>query len=192
MTLDPTLATAERIVGLLERRGTSAVLIGAVALAARGYPRSTEDVDLAVGVDPRELHAIAEELGAAGMSVDESPPDANDPLGGVLRIEGPGTDRVEIVNFCNPPTGGFPALIELALGEAEPFAEGTTLRVATVPHLVLFKLYAGGPKSKADALELLSRNPEVSLEGVMQLCRRFRLDRRFAAWLAELGAESDG
>jgi hypothetical protein len=185
------LLTAEHIVAFLDRRGVASALIGAVALAARGYARSTEDVDLAVGIEPAQLAAIARDLEAEGYSVDLSLPDPADPLGGVVRVSGVGLGRVEIVNFSNPPGGGFPELAELVVRDATPYREGSALLVATVPHLVLSKLYAGGPKSRLDVLELLSRNPDVNLGELRALCRRFRLDRRLEAWFRELGAADD-
>lgn len=181
-----TIAAAERIVEILARLGVSSALIGAMALAAHRYPRSTDDVDLAVGVEPRRLDEIACELRREGFTVEVSEPDAGDPLGGVLRVHAEGVATIEIVNFCNPPGGGFPALAELALRDATPHRPGTPLRVVALQHLVLFKLYAGGPKSKNDVLEVLSRNPELDLDELRDLCRRFRMDRRLEAWLREL------
>jgi hypothetical protein len=180
------LAAAETIAGLLARSGVESALIGAVALAAHRYPRSTEDIDLAVGVEPRRLDEIAHELRREGFSAEVSAPDAIDPLGGVLRVNAEGMDRIEIVNSCNPPAGGFPALIEAALRDATPLREGVALRVVTLPHLILFKLYAGGMKSKTDVLELLSRNPELDVNGLRDACRGFRMDRRLEAWLRDL------
>jgi hypothetical protein len=41
--------------------------------------------------------------------------------------------------------------------------------------LVALKLYAGGYKSKADIVELLSRNPELDLDEIRAVCDRYRL-----------------
>lgn len=181
-----TLAVAEKLARLLARSGVDSALIGAVALAVHRYPRSTEDVDLAVGIDPRRLEELARELRCEGFLTEVSPPDHLDPLGGVLRVHAEGVERVEIVNFCNPPAGGFPALIESALREAMPLRERASLRVVTLQHLILFKLYAGGVKSKNDVLELMSRNPELDLNELRGACRRFRMDRRLELWLRDL------
>jgi hypothetical protein len=181
-----TIAAAEKITEILARAGVDSAIIGAVALAAHGYPRSTEDLDLATGVDPHRLADIARDLQREGFTVELSEPDANDPLGGVLQAEAEGIDRIEIVNFCNPPAGGFPALAEIALRDAIPYREGARLRVVTLPHLVVFKLYAGGRKSKNDFFELLSRNPELDLNELRELCRRFRMDRKLEGWLREM------
>ena len=182
---------AEKVAAILARSGVDSALIGAAALAVHAYPRSTEDIDLAVGVEPRRLEELARELRSEGLTVEVSHPDATDPLGGVLRIQAEGAERIEIVNFSNPPGGGFPALIEAALRDARPYRPGASLRVVTLPHLVLFKLYAGGAKSRADVIELLRRHPEQDLDELCASARRFRLDGRLRAWLGALGDADD-
>lgn len=186
------LALAEAVASVLSRAGIDAALIGAAALAAHAYPRSTEDIDLAVGIDPSGLDDVAAALMREGFVVEVSKPDICDPLGGVLRISGEGSERVEVVNFLNPPGGGFPALIQAALRDAIPLAEGARLRTVTLPHLVLFKLYAGGAKSKGDVLELLRRHPEVDLDALAADAKRYRLDGRLRAWLRTLREHEDG
>lgn len=49
------------------------------------------------------------------------------------------------------------------------------LRLVPIPHLIALKLYAGGHKSKADIVELITRNPELDLEEVRKLCAGYRL-----------------
>ncbi len=181
-----TLLAATRVSDVLAREGVASALIGAVAAAAHGYPRSTADLDLAVGVAPPRMRVLASALEREGFAAELSEPDDIDPLGGVLRLTSAGIEPIEVVNFLNPPSGGFPALIEAALHDAEPYREGATLRVVRLPHLILFKLYAGGPSSRTDVLELLSRNPDVALDELRDLAARFRLGRRLEAWLRDL------
>jgi hypothetical protein len=47
--------------------------------------------------------------------------------------------------------------------------------VVPLPHLVALKLYAGGMKSRADIVELLSRNPDGDMAEIRELCDRWRL-----------------
>jgi sugar phosphate isomerase/epimerase len=64
--LEATIEVAERVVCLLDEFGIASAVIGAMALAARGYPRSTADFDLATCADPfRQLGAVAERLKVA-------------------------------------------------------------------------------------------------------------------------------
>src|SRR5690606_20748743 len=63
--LDPaaTLKLAERVAEEAARLGFEAVLIGAAALAVHRYTRGTEDIDLAVVVDPHvQLRALEQAL----------------------------------------------------------------------------------------------------------------------------------
>lgn len=64
---DEVIRAAEEVAEILESRGVGAVVIGAVALAAHGYVRFTEDLDLGVNTDLGTLSRIAEALRTAGF-----------------------------------------------------------------------------------------------------------------------------
>lgn len=165
------IQAAEEVAGVLESHGVGAVVIGAVALAAHGYVRFTEDLDLGVSADLGTLGQTAAALRAAGFDVELREPDGQDPLGGVVDVRGP-FGLVQIVNFG----GRFPAVIESGLSAAETVIRpGSRLRIVPLPHLVALKLYAGGVKSHADIVELLSRNPDADLSEIRDLCRSWRL-----------------
>jgi hypothetical protein len=55
--------------------------------------------------------------------------------------------------------------------------------------LIALKLYAGGFKSRADIMELIRRNPELDLNAVRDLCRRYRL-AEIDEWLREVDGNS--
>ena len=165
------IRAAEEVAGVLESHGVEAVVIGAVALAAHGYVRFTEDLDLGVSTDLGTLGQTAAALRTAGFDVELREPDGQDPLGGVVDVRGP-FGLVQIVNFG----GRFPAVIEGGLSQAETVTRpGSQLRIVPLPHLVALKLYAGGVKSHADIVELLSRNPDADLSEIRDLCRSWRL-----------------
>jgi hypothetical protein len=166
--LDParSIALAERVAGIARQLGFESALIGAGALAVHRYTRGTEDIDLAVVLDPAvQLVELAHRLCDSGLQVVLRLPDDEDPLGGVITVrpsvdvQGGGTDTVEVVNFRNPanpvrtPGPG-------ALERARPLPD-STLRCVTVEDLVALKLYAGGFADHADIVELLARNPDV-------------------------------
>lgn len=72
--------------------------------------------------------------------------------------------------------GRFPAVIEGGLLAAETIIRpGSRLRIVPLPHLVALKLYAGGAKSRADIVELLSRNPDANMSAIRDLCRAWRM-----------------
>ena len=168
---DDVIRAAEEVTGILESRGVGAVVIGAVALAAHGYVRFTEDLDLGVNTDLATLHQVASELRIAGFEVELREPDGQDPLGGVVDVRGP-FGLVQIVN----DGGRFPAVIDGALATADTVIRaGSRLRIVPLPHLVALKLYAGGTKSRADIVELLSRNPDADVAAIRDLCRSWRL-----------------
>jgi len=176
------LAEAERIAEVAAGQEIELLVIGALAMAAHHYVRSTGDVDLAGNVELPQLRRLAETLKTMGYRVDLREPDAQDPLGGVLDIHS-ASGLVQIISFADR----FPAVIHDALREARlVFHKKSRLRILPLPHLVVLKLYAGGYKSKADIIEMLSRNPDVNLNEVAALCDHYRI-RGFEEIRRELG-----
>jgi hypothetical protein len=161
---DRTLTVAATVARWIGEEGGRAAVIGAVAMAVHGHVRATRDLDLATELDPfTQLRTVANRARDAGYRAEIALPDAEDPLGGVVTIEGDDFEPVQVVNFYNPhrvrphpATQAIDAAVEL-LG-----APG--LRVVTLEDLVLLKLYAGGLKSLADVEALLAANPETDLE----------------------------
>lgn len=168
---DAIIRAAEEIADVLQSQGVASVVIGAVALAAHGYVRFTEDLDLGVNTDLVTLRHVAEVLRTAGFDVVLREPDGDDPLGGVVDVRGP-FGLVQIVNYG----GRFPAVIDGGVAAADVvIRSGSQLRIVPLPHLVALKLYAGGTKSRADIVELLSRNPDADMTAIRDLCQSWRL-----------------
>ena len=111
-------------------------------------------------------------------------PDAEDPPGGVVDVRAEGADLVQVVNFDNPPASGFPRLVHDALRGAVELLPGSALRVVDPYHLVVFKLYAGGAKSKLDILELLERNPGLDRGRLSALCEGYGMGHELERVLA--------
>ena len=102
---DPLIQLAERVAAVASELGMSTALIGATALAAHNYVRGTADIDLAIAVDPfKELRLLGDRLKRDGFLTELNLPDAEDSLGGVLRVwaTSEADDPVEVVNFKNP------------------------------------------------------------------------------------------
>jgi len=189
MTLPKALELAGEVSAALDERGTRSLVIGAIALAAHGYVRGTEDVDLAIAVDPKELEALGAALQRRipGTAVSIEMPTVDDPLGGVIDLRQAGSGDaalVQIVNFDNAPAGGFPALVREARSEPFQFPGGTTGSLASIEDLVFFKLYAGGTRSRADVEELLVRR-QVDLTRLWALAERYRMQGELRAVLGE-------
>jgi hypothetical protein len=149
----------ERVVAVLDTSGTPCALIGAAALAAAGVARSTFDVDLLM-TDPTVLRpSLWAGLRAEGVSVEIRHADADDPLGGAVRIEAPAERPVDVivgkhgwqaraVNRAHRPGAG-PAIVQPR-------------------DLVLLKLYAGGTQDLWDIRELLRLPDGAALETAVQ------------------------
>jgi hypothetical protein len=172
---DGSIALALEVQSVCEQSGYELLLIGAMALAAHGYPRSTEDIDFALAIDPRELAKLKDSLESQGFTAELSESDADDPLGGVITITRAGAFPLQLVNFDNSPAGGFPRLVRDAI-ERSSSPEGGLGKLATAEDLILFKLYAGGPKSIADILELLTRT-QVDLSKLRDFAAGYGMSR---------------
>ncbi|HVE82173.1 MAG TPA: hypothetical protein VND93_04975 [Myxococcales bacterium] len=174
-----TFALAGRVRAALEQRRVGSAVIGAMALAAHGYPRGTEDFDLATWTDPfTVLRAVAQELAAGGLEVELREPDADDPLGGVLDVRGPDADLVQVVNFRD-------RLAREAIQSAISLP-GVPFPVVDLVHLVALKLDAGGPLDIADAIEVLKRNSPPPLDELRQVCSRHELSAKLERILSAL------
>ncbi len=183
---EKTLAVAERVSEILQESGVENALIGAAALAIHGYPRATEDVDLATDTDPfTRLREIRSELERKGYSVEFNEPDAEDPLGGVLTISGSDFAPVQIVNFHNPLNRQKNPGAEAIRSALSGAIAGSSLRVVDLPHLVALKLYSGGAKSRLDVIELLERNTGAVRE-IRRVCKAYELEDALNKILAEL------
>jgi hypothetical protein len=181
LELPAELALAERVADAAAELGIEIALIGAVALAAHHHVRATNDVDLAVAVDPyAELRALEQSLRDRGLHTELRTPDADDPLGGVLEIwehvdqAGDPLDPVEVVNFLNPHKPRSNPAAEAIRG-AVPLAPGSSLRCVRLADLIALKLDAGGLQDLADAAEVIAKNPDASLAEIRATSMRYGL-----------------
>ena len=131
-------------------------VIGAVALAARGAPRSTYDFDL-LTTDKRVFSPeLWSELVREGIPVDIRKGDFDDPLGGLVRI-GTRQEQVDVVV-------GKWKWEQRVVDNAESLdIAGIAIPVATASDLILMKLNAGGIKSHLDVIALLEHGPREQL-----------------------------
>ena len=136
----------ERVVLLLEERRIAHALIGAAALAARGIARSTFAIDVFT-VDGRVLEpTLWDPVRAQHTTIEIRAGDAEDPLGGVVRIDATGERPVDIILGKHPWHAR-------AIARAERVPDNPP--VVALRDLVLLKLYAGGTQDLWDVRELL-------------------------------------
>jgi hypothetical protein len=142
-----TLAPVTRV---LDAAAVPYALIGAHAMAARGYPRFTIDIDL-LTTDARVLDAaLWAELEARGARVDRRRGDHDDPLAGVVRIVLADGTNIDVVV-------GRWAWERQLIARAEPLTVlGVTIAVPSTSDLILLKLAAGGHLDLHDAAALFA------------------------------------
>jgi hypothetical protein len=147
----------DEVRGILESVGARYALIGAHAMAARGYPRSTVDVDF-LTTDQRVLEpGIWAEIARAGGTVESRRGDHDDPLAGVVHILlADGSDVDVVVARWKWEA----AVIDRA--ERMRIA-GIDLPVARTSDLIMLKLAAGGYLDQRDAAALLATGNRTEL-----------------------------
>lgn len=183
---EKTIETARIIEAVLRRHSVECALIGAAAVAAHGYPRYTEDFDLATDADPfTSLKGAAADLVVLGYVVEFNLPDRQDPLGGLIRVTGDDFAQIDVVNFHNPYTAGFTLGLEAVRGALA--MQGSPFKVVSLPYLIALKLYAGGGKSMTDVIELVERRPDLDLIATREICRRHGLLEPLERVLTDLG-----
>ena len=161
---------------VLERHGISYILIGGHAVAARGFPRFTSDIDF-MTTESRALDAkIWAELADAGAHIDSRRGDFDDPLGGVVHITLPDGQEIDIVV-------GKQKWEQEVIDRAEPMEVADMIvPVPRVSDLILLKLAAGGYLDLNDAAVLLAVNDREQVASeVNERIGRLPEDAR-AAW----------
>lgn len=156
----------------------SCAVIGAYALAARGYVRQTRDFDLLTtdrtALDPKTWDDIRRE----GIRVDVRKGELDDPLAGVVRFES--DSLIDLV------VGKF-KWQEALIDRAETVSvESTTLRIPRSADLILLKLFAGGAGDLHDIGALLEIGPREPLIKDVAAALADLPDEMHARWEAML------
>lgn len=142
--------TIEPVTRVLDAAAVHHALIGAHAMAARGYPRFTVDVDL-LTTDTRVLDAdMWLPLVERGARVDRRRGDHDDPLAGVVRIVLRDETNVDVV------VGRWAWQQQLITRAEAMTVLGVTIAVPGTSDLILLKLAAGGYLDLHDAAALLA------------------------------------
>jgi hypothetical protein len=146
----------QRLVAVLDSAHVSYALVGAVAVASRGAPRSTYDLDLFT-TDKRILREeMWSKIRRDGIPVDVRRGDFDDPLAGVVRI-GTSPDQIDVVV-------GKWKWEQAVIERSQPVnVRGITIPVPSRSDLILLKLAAGGPLDYLDAYNLLKLGPHDEL-----------------------------
>lgn len=142
---------------ILESIDAAYALIGAHAMAARGYPRSTVDVDF-LTTDRRVLQpAIWAAIINGGGTVEVRRGDHDDPLAGVVHILLADGSDVDVV----VARWKWEAAV---IDRAERMRiDGIDVPVARTSDLIMLKLAAGGYLDQRDAAALLATGNRAEL-----------------------------
>ena len=154
------LAALRRV---LDGQGLSWFVFGAQAVAVRGAPRATQDIDVTVQVEPMRLRALVEALGSEGLR--HRYPDTAEELierGAVVPLSHASGMEVDLVLAGS-------GLEAIALGRASRVAiDGVEVPVAQATDLVVMKVLAGRGKDLDDLRSLLAGG-EVDLAEVRNI-----------------------
>ena len=169
---------------MLGASNAPAMIIGGIAVIARGVPRQTIDIDAAIwaeGLDPLTIVGAAAEHGLVPRTGDA--------------VEFARQHQVLLLRHA--PTG-IPVDVSLAwlpferraLDRAEPIDfGGVTIRVATAEDLVIYKAVAWRDRDRTDIERLLTRHGDmINIERVREVVREFAIALDDPARVNELDA----
>jgi hypothetical protein len=146
--LDP-LGVAARLADIL---GERAVVIGGYAVAAWGFTRATEEVDLAVDLTAAEAQRL---LGGAGLEPRKTRGDVHE--GDIPWVLSGEMDGVPFQVMPPAVAVDWSRAREIEVG-------GALLKVVGLRDLLRLKLKAAGPKDFMDIMELLKAYPDLTAE----------------------------
>ncbi len=143
--------TLQALASVFDAESLRWFVFGAQAVAVRGAPRATQDVDVTVEVDRDDLNALAQRLSKVG--VEHRYPDIAEELlerGAVLPMRHRSGMEVDVV------VAG-PGLESVVLDAAERLTiDGVDVPVALATHLVVMKALAGRGKDLDDIRGLVA------------------------------------
>lgn len=156
--------TLRALATTLDGRGVTWFLFGAQAVAVRGAPRATQDVDITVRIPPAELPRLIADLQAAGFS--HRYPEGADEL----------LETAAVVPLVHVASGFEVDLVvagsgleDLAAARAtRELVDGVAVPVAHATDLVVMKILAGRGKDVDDVRSLIAGG-EVDVAEVRDL-----------------------
>ena len=140
-------AYARRALRALGRRDVPYALIGAAALAVRGLPRMTRDVDVVVVIE--DAWAALRALEEAGFR-SIAPVDRNSEPEAMYVLKDDGGNEVDVLVAAGEPESTIVAEAPTAT------AFGVEAPVATLEHLVLMYRYSNPPRHLGDLARIVT------------------------------------
>lgn len=177
----PLLDAAQAALGALAQLGLQAAIVGGFAVAVRGRPRLTKDVDLVVLADLDRLDEALAALKAAGLEPRQSDALAFARATRVLLLR-----HVESAIEVDLSFGALPFERELVENATVTRLGGRELPIARAEDLLIMKSLALRPRDVADIEGLLELNDDLDLERVRRTVAEFTVALEDADFIGEL------
>jgi predicted nucleotidyltransferase len=177
----PLLDAAAAAVDALQSLGLPVALVGGFAVAVRGRPRLTQDIDLVVLSELDALEAVAASLRSAGFSLRQT--DA---------VDFARTTRVLLLHHdpsgidVDLSFGALPFERELVEAASPVVLSGRSLPIARPEDLIVMKALALRPRDVADIEGLVELNDNLDLDRVRRIVAEFTAALEDADYSAEL------
>jgi hypothetical protein len=165
----PRLAEAlADLVAWLKRDGIPHVIIGGVAVAVVGHPRTTRDIDAVILMEDRSWESLIGLAKNAGFEARVPEPAAFARQSRVFLLRHAKT-RVDV----DLSAGALPFEEEVVKRASLKLLGGRPVPVATPEDLIVMKIIASRPRDIADIEGLLASNPSLDLKRVRKFVRLF-------------------
>ena len=165
--MDRLAESVVRMQARLEEHGIESAVIGALAVAVWGEPRTTRDVDLKVLVEREQAERLVAALPPAFQGLGGQPLE-------LLRTYGMLFGKDELDTRVDLLLAEIPFDREAILNSVEvQLHPNQSARVVTAEALVIYKIVAARPRDREDALSILRRQARLDLSYVRTWLRKF-------------------
>jgi hypothetical protein len=156
------VAQIESLFEALTQRDVRYVVVGGVAVVLHGHPRLTADVDLAIDLDPEPLAHTMQVLTELGFEP-QLPVSVEQFMDPTIRAEWMSQRNMTVFSLHSRSNSLLTADIfaenpiafaDLWRDAVQIALSATTVRVASISHLIEMKLLAGRPKDLEDIAHL--------------------------------------
>lgn len=160
-------------------------LIGGMAIATRGFPRATKDLDFLITAKEELFRKeFPQKLKKIGLIVKKLKGDFDDPLRDLIRIVD--KDKTPLIDFILVHWSWQEDIVNSA---EELSLKGFNIPIAKAEDLIVLKLKAGSPRDLLDAEELMkviSLSGQWNKEKLFLLAKRAGIDKKLNQLLSRL------
>jgi len=160
-------------VDLMNKRGVSYAVIGAMAASFYGVVRASLDADAVLSLTADSLPSFEAQFKEAGFQTERRQGGEDDPIAAVMTLKDSHGNRVDLlVGIRGLDPGAFSRVVVTSF-------EGESLRMIGLEDFIAMKLSAGSPKDLEDARQAFAVSKEkLDVELLKQLTARFGKETR--------------